>query len=406
MLTLHDTQSLLNLQGVIVKKVTLDNNFIIINIEMDKTAHICPNCGSSTSHVHDYRQQLIKDIPAFGSYVILNYRKRRYVCPHCHKRFSERHPFVPRYHRMTSRLVAHIINKLRDVYSFTAVSKEVNLSVSTVIRVFDCITVSRPAKLPRVLAIDEFKGNTGSEKYQAIITDPASKRVLDILPSRSQTELIAYLKQWSVKGRKRVKYFVSDMWQPYTDIASAFLKNSVQIIDRYHFIRQMVWAFEKVRKRVQKLYPKHSRLMFKHSKRLLIKHESKLKPYERERVNAIFNASYDMLRAYRLKEQFYKIMECTDRETAKKLMSDWILDAQNSEIPEYFECSKTLVNWRTGILNSFDVPYSNGFTEGCNNKIKVLKRNAYGFRNFDRFRKRILHCFSDKNDLAAKGLTL
>lgn len=75
MLTLHDTQSLLNLQGVIVKKVTLDNNFIIINIEMDKTAHICPNCGSSTSHIHDYRQQLIKDIPAFGSYVILSRKK-------------------------------------------------------------------------------------------------------------------------------------------------------------------------------------------------------------------------------------------------------------------------------------------------------------------------------------------
>ena len=103
------------------------------------------------------------------------------------------------------------------------------------------------------------------------------------------------------------------------------------------------------------------------------------------------------------KEQFYKIMECTDRETAKKLMSDWILFAQNSEILEYGECTKTLANWRTGILNSFDVPYSNGFTEGCNNKIKVLKRNAYGYRNFERFRKRILHCFSYKNIIAAQS---
>ena len=76
---------------------------------------------------------------------------------------------------------------------------------------------------------------------------PASKRVLDILPCRSQGELITYLKQWNAKERKRVKYFVSDMWQPYTDVASAFFKNSVQIVDRYHFIRQMVWAFEKVR---------------------------------------------------------------------------------------------------------------------------------------------------------------
>ena len=110
-----------------------------------------------------------------------------------------------------------------------------------------------------------------------------------------------------------------------------------------------------------------------------------------------------LLYAYILKECFYKIMESNDRETAKNLMSDWILFAQNSKIPEYGECTKTLANWRTGILNSFDVPYSNGFTEGCNNKIKVLKRNAYGYRNFERFRKRILHCFSYKNIIAAQS---
>ena len=52
------------------------------------------------------------------------------------------------------------------------------------------------------------------------------------------------------------------------------------------------------------------------------------------------------------------------------------------------------INWQTGILNTFEYPYSNGFTEGCNNQIKVLKRTVYGYRNFNRFRKRILHIFS------------
>ena len=151
----------------------------------------------------------------------------------------------------------------------------------------------------------------------------------------------------------------------------------------------MVWAFEKVRKRIQKQYGKECRLLFKHSRKLLIKHENKLKDYEKEQVNAILSLSSEMLYAYILKERFYKIMESNDRETAKKLMSDWILFAQNSKIPEYGECTKTLANWRTGILNSFGVPYLNGFTEGCNNKIKVLKRNAYGYGNFERFRKRI-----------------
>ena len=397
------TQKILNLQGVLVKNVTHSHFFTMIDIEMPVSTHTCPCCGTHTSYIHDYRRQLIRDIPAFGQPIILNYRRRRYRCPHCGKCFSEQHPFVPRYHRMTSRLVAHIINQLRSECSFTSVAKSVNLSVSTVIRVFDILSFSRPKKLPHVFAIDEFKGNTGNIKYQCIITDPASKRVLDILPDRSQQQLIDYLKQWDSKSRKRVRYFVSDMWQQYTDIASAFFKNATQIIDRYHFIRQILWASDNVRKRIQKLYGDRNRKLFKHSKRLLIKRSSKLKDYEAERINAMMYISDELRQAYYLKEAFYTVIDAQNREEAKRLMADWILSAQNSGIPEYTSCSHTLINWQIGILNSFDVPYSNGFTEGCNNKIKVIKRNAYGYRNFERFRKRILHAFSYKNDLALQG---
>ena len=151
------------------------------------------------------------------------------------------------------------------------------------------------------------------------------------------------------------------------------------------------------------LLTKSHRKLFKHSKRLLIKRSSKLKDYEKERINAIMYISDEFRQAYYLKEAFYTVIDAQSREEAKKLMADWILLAQNSSIPEYTSCSNTLINWQTGILNSFDVPYSNGFTEGCNNKIKVIKRNAYGYRNFERFRKRILHAFSYKNDLALQG---
>lgn len=354
----------------------------------------CPCCNTSTDKIHDYRKQRIKDIPAFGKFTTIVLRKRRYVCPHCGKRFYEDITFLPRYHRITNRLAAYVIDQLKSEYSFTSVAKSVNLSVSSVIRIFDIVSFPKPNKLPRVFAIDEFKGNTGNIKYQCIITDPSSGRVLDILHERSQQYLIDYLKQWSLKSRKRVKYFVSDMWAQYTDIASAFFKNATQVIDRYHFIRQIIWAFDNVRKRIQKVYGKQYRLLFKHSKRLLIKRAEKLKDYEKERINSMMYISDELRVAYYLKESFYKVLDAPNRAAAKQLMSEWILSAQNSGIPEYLACSNTLVNWQKGILNSFDVPYSNGFTEGCNNKIKVLKRNAYGYRNFERFRKRILHMFS------------
>ena len=98
--------------------------------------------------------------------------------------------------------------------------------------------------------------------------------------------------------------------------------------------------------------------------------------------------------AYYLKEKFLDILDCKDKQSAKKALSNWILNAQDSGLQSFINCSKTMINWSPGILNSIEHPYTNGFTEGCNNKIKILKRNAYGYRNFNRFRNRILHIFS------------
>jgi transposase len=118
----------------------------------------------------------------------------------------------------------------------------------------------------------------------------------------------------------------------------------------------MVWAFDKVRKRIQQIYVKKYRLLFKHSKRLLIKRNVKLKDWKKERSNSLLYISNEMLQAYYLKEQFYKIMDANDRQTAKQLMSDWISSAESCNIEEYKYCAKTLLNWQTGILNSFDIP--------------------------------------------------
>ena len=79
---------------------------------------------------------------------------------------------------------------------------------------------------------------------------------------------------------------------------------------------------------------------------------------------------------------------------AKKRLSDWFMAVNAADIGEFTECARTYADWMEEILNIFRTGLSNGYTEGCNNRIKVIKRNAYGMRNFERFRKRILHCMS------------
>ena len=105
-------------------------------------------------------------------------------------------------------------------------------------------------------------------------------------------------------------------------------------------------------------------------------------------------ASPALSTAHFYKEEFLKILDCTDRDSAKTALSRWIDSAFGCGIQRFQKCAQTMINWITGILNSFSAPVTNGFTEGCNNKIKVLKRIAYGYSNFRRFRNRILHIFS------------
>ena len=111
---------------------------------------------------------------------------------------------------------------------------------------------------------------------------------------------------------------------------------------------------------------------------------------ERTAVDVMLRFSDQLLQAYALKEAFYDFMEAPSRDEAERLMDFWLEACDRLNLPEFKPCCKMLANWRPYILNAFDIRLSNGFTEGCNNAIKTLKRLAFGFRSFTAFRARIL----------------
>ena len=395
MLSTNYNESLLNLQDVFIKKIEKSEKTSKIYIEMPVKEQICPYCKNKTKYIHGYRKQKVKDLEAYGLKTILVYNKRRYRCNKCGKCFNEKNSFLPKYHRMTSRLIETIVDKLRSEVSFTHIAREVNLSVSTVIRIFDKVNYPKP-QMPEVLSIDEFKGNTGGEKYNCILTDPKTGIVLDILEARKKHVLTNYFKD---TNKQDVKIFVSDMWEPYRDISTVFFKNATQIVDKYHYVRQIMWALEDTRKKVQKQFSKSHRIYFKRSKSLLTKRYEKLTDEQKTQVRIMLDVSADLSTAYFMKEDFLNILNIEDIEKQKKELSNWILWAQDCPIERFNKCAATILNWYSGITNSLILPYTNGFTEGCNNRIKVLKRLAYGYTNFRRFRNRILHIFNNKNSI-------
>jgi len=379
---------LLEIEDILVEKIETSSTNITISFKLARKDYTCPRCGAITNKVHDYRISEIKDSPIQGKALTLRYNKRRYKCECCNKNFYEKFNLVAKGCRITTRLSFLAIHLLKNVQSVSSVAKQVGISPSSVFRRLKDINYPKPSALPEVLSIDEFRGNAGGEKFQGILTSPKKHAVFDILPSRAQYKITEYLLDY--KDRKNVKYFVMDMNQVYRDISNVMFPNAMVVIDKFHVVRYATWALENVRKRVQKNMHPSKRKYFKRSRRLLLAHYKQLNNEQKQMLEVMLSQSHDLAQAYYLKELFYDFMNANSRNEAIPKLKKFINSAQVSHLEEFKSFLTTLANWGEYILNAFDCPYTNGFTEGMNNKIKVIKRNGYGYRNFENFRNRIL----------------
>ena len=390
MLYANYTEELLGLKDVIVTKVENIDESIHIFLDMKLETQVCPHCKHETKRVHDYRTQIVKDLATFGIPVFLHLRKRRYFCPHCNKSFHQRITFLPKYQRLTTRMRVAIMDEFRKVCSIKSVAERHNVSSTTATRILDCISYSKPT-LPEVIAIDEFKGNAGDHKFQCILTNPKKKKVLDILESRKSEDLYKYFSEIDKASRNNVKYVVMDMSNLFRSTARSIFPNAQVVADKFHVCRQVTWALERVRKEEQQKFGKDRRIYFKKSRWILLKRKKDLTEEERLQLEGMLQVSENIRNAYLIKEKFYDFMDSKDLNEAKKRLSEWNLYVGTTDIDDFKSCVDTFGRWNKEILAAFDCGFSNGYTEGTNNKIKVIKRVSYGVRNFKRFRNRILH---------------
>lgn len=175
---------LLKMEGVRIENLEETADEIILQISLERQTQICKCCGAETDRIHDYHIRQVRDLELRGKALRLLYRQRRYVCHACGKRFSELNSFVGRYMRFTHRTGEKIMSLLRRRRSMKDVAKDTETSVSGVQRVLSMMPVSKPKRLPEAVSFDEFKGNTGGERFQCIVTDPLNRRVFDIFCRR------------------------------------------------------------------------------------------------------------------------------------------------------------------------------------------------------------------------------
>ena len=387
MLNQDYTSKLLNLEDVIITNVDNISGQLHIYIELPRSKHVCPACGAVTDRIHDYRMQVVKDVPLARD-TFLHLRKRRYRCS-CGKRFFEKNNFLPRYYRVTTRLVAEIMFAFKKVISAKEIGCRYNVSAVTAMRYFNLFNKKLTA-LPEVVSLDEFKGNSGGQKYNSLVVDPKEKTVLDVLPNRFESDLVKYFSRFS--NRKEVKYFICDMNPHFRQVAKICFPRATIVADKYHVIRQVYWAMEKVRKNEQNKLSAHFRKYFKKSRNLLLKRTENLSDEEIDRLSLMFEIAPRLADAYRIKNDFLAVIRSKSSLEGKQKLVEWLFSVEVMDLPEFHDCTRAYHNWFQEIINSMDVPWTNGYIEGCNNKTKVLKRVSYGMRNFSHFRKLILFC--------------
>lgn len=396
MLSFYYNEVLDELKDAIVSDSKVLSDCIELSIEFPVRIHRCPICKRETKRIKDYRLQRVMAEPIRHKRVFLLYRKRRYVCPHCGKAFYEESGILSRYQRLTNRFIQSVLRYHRRPVSSVSVSDVLGLSASRIGRILSRLPFA-PQSLPRVLTVDEFRGNAGA-KFQVLFMDLEQRSLVEVLPTKDARFFEGdVIKRWDAEKRASVEYVVTDLSNQFRSALARLFPNAVFVADRFHVCRLVNNALENVRIRIQRELRKNNRRQLKRSRKLLLKSTDHLSAWDEKALRVMFTRHTDLGPAYGLKELLFRAYRSNSREEAERLFKLFIHLArrvdENCGITEFRSVIKTLEDWWEPILAFFDTGYTNGFIEGCNNKIKTLKRAGFGFPNYELFRRRIFLLF-------------
>ena len=240
---------------------------------------------------------------------------------------------------------------------------------------------------PQFIGLDEFSVR-GRRLYHTAIGNLVEREVMEVVEGQGQQRVQEYLGK--LPQSERVKGVAMDMHEPFRQAVAMCLPQAKVVVDKFHLIRHINSALDKVRSRLQGGSRRGKRRDLFQNRYILLKGGERLGAGEKERLKGLFYCYPELKRAWELKECFRAWYGEADRSRAEEMLGLLEERIGQDSLPEFKKLLPTLTNWREEILNYFDYRITNGFVEGKNNRIKTIKRMAYGYRNMDNFRRRIL----------------
>lgn len=377
----------------------------------------CEVCKASNDNYNVYKNgtQLSRiTLPITGvhpTYLLL--KKQRFMCKRCNNSFTAKTSIVKKHCHISENVKTQITIKSAEAQSLTSIAKDCSVSPTTVQRVINIVAqIYKPScqSLPKHLSFDEFKYAKGMMAFEYIHSETGD--ILDILPQRTNYVIKNhFITHYSLAERNQVKTVTIDMNAGYATVIKELFPHAEIIIDRFHLVQLINRSMNRCRIRVMnQMRTSNGEDMKKYRRlkrywKLFLKHESDLSdviykhyPLFGQRTG---KGIVDEMLAYddALRENYelYQKLLRTIKKRSFSGFSEVLMEKESPLLSSYMKTSlKTLRKHASYIKNSFIYSYNNGRIEGINNKIKVLNRVAYGYRNFSNYKNRILLHFKLK----------
>lgn len=349
----------------------------------------CPRCGQATGKVHSVSVQNKRDRRLRDKAVFLRLHKRRFRCLWCGKVFTEPDPVCGNRRRSSKRFRSYLgLEAIEQPVRHVARKEGVGEGL-----VRRCVTEEAEKILEctgnlgrsRVLGLDEFSVKKG-QVYDTAVADMERKLVIGVVSGRRQKEVAAFLD--TLSEPEGVEVVVMDMHEPFRQAVELSLTNAKIVVDKFHVLMHVNRALDQVRKSLKPARGKRRELFS--ARHLLLKAEEQLTQEQRSQLMELLRLYPALQNAWSLKEAFRKWYWLPTRKQAEEELVLWEGAVREQGLSPFKSLLPMLQTWRQEILNYFDHRYTNGFLEGKNNRIKVIKRIAYGYRNPTNFRYRIL----------------
>ena len=388
--------NVLQLEGfTVIDYQLIEGIGIVLSLEkVDKKA-TCIYCGSVTRKLHQNNELTIRDLPWGEQDVYLKINRRQMRCEKCQKKFTEELEYIRKKRSFTERFQKKIISEVlnSDIKNVAKRNRVSEQEIETMLKdIGQELQKGKPRELRR-LGIDEIAVVKGQGNYYVVLVDLDKGVIIGLIEKRTEEEVSKYLEAWGEGVLSQIVEVSIDFWQAYKKVAKKLMPQAEIVADRFHVMKQVTDELDAQRKSSKReaLALKDSQEKeqllsgLNKSKYALLKNKEDLNDQQKEKLEEVYKTAPLLSKMHLLKEKFRRVFdENSDWSSGLLELAEWCAEAYEV----YPKSCGTIRRWIGEIIAYFDERTTSGIVEGINNKLKLIKRRGYGFKNFDNFKLR------------------